>query len=56
MKKYRTITIISIIILAILIYIQIPKYDREEIEKFELYKNDFELITEYIIQHFDSEI
>ena len=55
MKKHRTIITISIIVLAILIYIQIPKYDKEEIEKFELYKNDFEFITEYIIQNFDSE-
>ena len=56
MKNLKIPVIIIIIILAvmafIIIYNRFPKHDKEEIELFQKYKEDFVLINEYIIKEF----
>ena len=58
MKNLKIPIIMIIIILAIMafivIYNQLPKHDEEEIELFQMHKEDFILINEYILETFPN--
>lgn len=56
MKKIIFIlTPIAIIITVFVLLNFFPRHDEEETELFKIYQNDFELITEYIIDNHDTQ-
>lgn len=50
------VSIISVIMVARVIVLSLPKYDEEEIEIFQTYKEDFEKINEYIIKNYGGSL
>ena len=58
MKKLKIPVIILAVIALVIVYNKLPKYDKEEIELFQKYKEDFILINDYILEnysHLDDE-